>query len=187
MASIGVIFAMLSALTLLPAILFFGRTFWPKRIKYDPETVATEHGIPSQGIWPKIARMIQKRPRVIWSVTTLALLAGVAFIPQLKADGVAQSELVLGASEARDGQEALGEHFPGGSGSPIQVIANEEELDDVANVMLDQSAIEDVSISAKAKWPHVSGIRPSVHLEPAPNQLWLTARVTAAPCPSLDS
>src|SRR5699024_4321441 len=105
--------------------------------------------IPSQGIWPKIARMIQKRPRVIWSVTTLALLAGVAFIPQLKADGVAQSELVLGASEARDGQEALGEHFPGGSGSPIQVIANEEELDDVANVMLDQSAIEDVSISSQ--------------------------------------
>lgn len=150
-ASIGIIFAMLSALTLLPAILFaFGRTaFWPKRIKYDPETVATEHGIPSQGIWPKIARMIQKRPRVIWSVTTLALLAGVAFIPQLKADGVAQSELVLGASEARDGQEALGEHFPGGSGSPIQVIANEEELDDVVNVMLDQSAIEDVSISSQ--------------------------------------
>src|SRR5699024_4480632 len=150
-ASIGIVFAMLSALTLLPAILFaFGRVaFWPKRIKYDPETVAAENGMPSKGIWPKIARMVQKRPRVIWIVTTLVLLAGAAFVPQLKADGVAQSELVLGASEARDGQDALGEHFPGGSGSPVQVIANEDELDDVANVMLDQSAIEDVSISSQ--------------------------------------
>lgn len=148
-ASIGIVFAMLSALTLLPAILFaFGRAaFWPQHIKYDPETVAAEGGLPTQGLWPKIARIVQKRPRVIWIVTTLVLLAGAAFVPQLKAEGVAQSELVLGASEAREGQEALGEHFPGGSGSPIQVITDEEELDQVADVMLGHPNIEDVAIT----------------------------------------
>ncbi|GAA4111040.1 MMPL family transporter [Enteractinococcus coprophilus] len=148
-ASIGIVFAMLSALTLLPAILFaFGRAaFWPKRIKYDPDTVAAEGGLPTQGLWPKIARIVQKRPRVLWTVTTLVLLAGAAFVPQLKAEGVAQSELVLGASEAREGQQALGEHFPGGSGSPIQVIADEEELDQVADVMLGHPNIEDVSVT----------------------------------------
>ena len=40
---------------------------------------------------------------------------------QLKADGVPSSDLVLGASEARDGQEVLAEHFPAGSGSPVYV------------------------------------------------------------------
>ncbi len=148
-ASIGIVFAMLSALTLLPAILFtFGRVaFWPKRIKYDPETVAAEKGIPSKGIWPKVAQMVQKRPRVIWIVTTVVLLAGAAFVPQLKAEGVAQSDLVLGESEARDGQEALGEHFPGGSGSPVQVLADEAELDAVVDVMLAQPVLEDVAIT----------------------------------------
>lgn len=100
-ASIGIVFAMLSALTLLPAILFaFGRTaFWPRRIKYEPALVAEENGMPAKGLWPKVARLVQKRPRTIWIVTTLVLIAGAAAVPQLKADGVAESELILGESE----------------------------------------------------------------------------------------
>lgn len=150
-ASIGIVFAMLSALTLLPAILFaFGRVaFWPRRIKYDPDTVAAENGIPSKGIWPKVARLVQKRPRVIWIITTVVLLAGAAFVPQLKAEGVSQSDLVLGASEARDGQQALGEHFAGGSGSPLQVITDETQFDQAVDVMLAHPVIEDVSITTE--------------------------------------
>ena len=41
-------------------------------------------------------------------------------VTQFKADGVASSDLVLGYSEARDGQEVLAEHFPAGSGSPVR-------------------------------------------------------------------
>ncbi|NWN87761.1 MAG: MMPL family transporter [Micrococcaceae bacterium] len=150
-ASIGIIFAMLSALTLLPAILFaFGRAaFWPRRIKYAPDTVAAEHGVPSNGLWPKVARQVQKRPRAIWIITTLVLLVGAAAATQLKADGVAQSDLVLGASEARDGQVALGEHFPGGSGSPIQVIASQDEQEAVSEVLLAHPEIEEVSITTE--------------------------------------
>ncbi|MDN6638417.1 MAG: MMPL family transporter [Yaniella sp.] len=150
-ASIGIVFAMLSALTLLPAILFaFGRgAFWPKRVKYEPEIVVAEHGIPGEGLWPGVARKVKKRPRTIWIVTTLILLVGAAGATQLKADGVAQSELVLGQSDARDGQEVLGEHFPGGSGSPVQVIAAEDERETVANVLLAHTEIEEVSITAE--------------------------------------
>lgn len=150
-ASIGIVFAMLSALTLLPAILFaFGRTaFWPKRVKYEPDVVAAENGLPAKGLWPRVARTVQKRPRTIWIVTTLVLLVGAVGVTQLKADGVAQSELVLGASEARDGQEALGEHFPGGSGSPIQVISATDERETVADVLLAHPEIEDVSITSE--------------------------------------
>lgn len=150
-ASIGIVFAMLSALTLLPAILFaFGRgAFWPKRVKYEPEIVVAEHGIPGEGLWPGVARKVKKRPRTIWIVATLILLVGAAGATQLKADGVAQSELVLGQSDARDGQEVLGEHFPGGSGSPVQVIAAEDERETVANVLLAHTEIEEVSITSE--------------------------------------
>src|SRR5690625_4518479 len=148
-ASIGIIFAMLSALTLLPAILFaFGRTaFWPRRVRYEPAVVAEENGMPSRGFWPNVARVVQKRPRTIWIVTTLVLLIGAGAATQLKAEGVAQSDLVLGESEARDGQEALGQHFPGGSGSPVQVIAPEDSVENVVSVLHAYQTVDDVTIT----------------------------------------
>ena len=150
-ASIGIVFAMLSALTLLPAILFaFGRTaFWPRRVKYEPEVVAEENGMPSKGFWPNVARLVQKRPRAIWIVTTLVLLVGAAAATQLQAEGVAESELVLGESEARDGQEALGEHFPGGSGSPVQVIVPEDNVENVVSVLENYETIDEVTITTE--------------------------------------
>src|SRR5690606_19403260 len=60
--------------------------------------------------------------------------------------GVPQSELVLGASEARDGQTALGEHFPGGSGSPVQVVVAEADLLNAADIMLAADGIESVAV-----------------------------------------
>lgn len=136
-AAIGIVFAMLAALTLLPAILFaFGRVaFRPKRPKYEPEVVAQEDGMPSSGVWTKVGALVQKYPRRIWVGTLIVLMLGVVAVPQLKADGVAQSELVLGTSAARDGQEALGEHFPGGSGSPVYVVADQDDVSHVMEVL----------------------------------------------------
>lgn len=150
-ASIGIVFAMLSALTLLPAILFaFGKVvFWPKRVHYEPGLGTGEQDIPTKGIWPKVARSVQHRPRVIWLVTAVVLLAGAVGVTQLKAEGVAQSELVLGASEARDGHQALGKHFPGGSGSPVQVVAAEDDMERVADVLLSHDGIEDASVNSQ--------------------------------------
>ncbi|WP_449282989.1 MMPL family transporter [Leucobacter sp.] len=147
-ASIGIVFAMLSALTLLPAILFaFGRSaFWPKRPVYEPEAVAAEGGVPRTGLWHRAGRLISRRPRVVWAVTLVVLLAGAAGVAQLQAQGVAQSELVLGASEARDGQRALGEHFPGGSGSPVSVLAHRDDLQEVADVLLAHPGIDGTSV-----------------------------------------
>ena len=147
-ASIGIVFAMLSALTLLPAILFaFGRAaFWPRRPKFEPDVVAQEGGVPTSGLWVRIGHLIQAKPRVIWIVTTVVLLAGAVGVTQLQAQGVAQSDLVLGASEARDGQNALGEHFPGGSGSPVSVIADSAQLQEIANTLLEADGIDSVAV-----------------------------------------
>src|SRR5690606_30316276 len=105
-AATGIVFAMLAALTLLPALLFaFGRSaYWPRRPKFEPEVVAGEDGIRRTGVWARLSRFIARRPRQIWIVTTLVLLAGAVGVTQLNAVGVPQSDLVLGASEARDGR-----------------------------------------------------------------------------------
>ena len=150
-ASIGIVFAMLSALTLLPSILFaFGRSaFWPLRPKYEPDVVDAEGGMPPKGLWTKLARNVQRRPRLIWILTTIVLLVGALGVTELKATGVPQSDLVLGASEARDGQVALGEHFPGGSGSPVQVVVDENEMDGAVDVLLANDRIDSVSVTAE--------------------------------------
>src|SRR5699024_10515118 len=64
------------------------------------------------------------------------------------ADGVPQSDLVLGSSSARAGQEALGEHFPAGAGSPVQVIVDQEDLQTTADVLRGEDGIASVSVTA---------------------------------------
>ncbi|REJ04823.1 MMPL family transporter [Microbacterium bovistercoris] len=147
-ASIGIVFAMLASLSLLPAILFlFGRaSFWPRRPVYEPEVVEAEDGMPSRGPWAWLAGCIRRRHRPIWIITALVLAVGVLGATQLNASGVPQSDLVLGTSEAREGQQILGEHFPAGSGSPASVIVPEAELQDAADVLLAEDGVEGVSV-----------------------------------------
>lgn len=158
-ASIGIVFAMLAALTLLPAMLFtFGRAaFWPRRPSYEPEIVAAEDGLPSKGLWVRLGSVVRRHARPVWIATTLLLIVGALGVTQLKADGVAQSDLVLTASEARDGQAALSEHFPGGSGSPTYVLADEGELQAIADVLLANPGVDAVAVLSTGS---VSGSAP---------------------------
>ncbi|WP_425280752.1 MMPL family transporter [Leucobacter coleopterorum] len=149
-AAIGIVFAMLSALTLLPALLFaFGRAaYWPRRPHFEPEAVKAENGMPSKGVWHWLAGVIRSHPRKIWIITTVVLAIGALGVTQLNAQGVPQSDLIIGKSEARDGQAALGEHFPGGSGSPAYVITPKDELQQTADTLLDSSGIDSVSVTS---------------------------------------
>lgn len=149
-AAVGIVFAMLAALTLLPALLYaFGRAaFWPRRPRFDAERVSAPRALPQTGLWGGLARGIRARPRLIWVVTTVVLAVGALGLTQLKADGVAASEFVLGESQARDGQVALGEHFPGGSGSPAYVAVAEGDLDRAAEVLLAAEGVDQVSLTS---------------------------------------
>lgn len=149
-ASIGIVFSMLAALTLLPALLYvFGRAaFWPKRPKFEPDVVAAENGLASKGVWAWLAGHITRHPRAIWVATTVLLLVGAALVPQLNASGIPQSDLVIGESQARDGQNVLGEHFPDGSGSPTYIVASDAELFDVAELLLAHPGVDSVSVTS---------------------------------------
>lgn len=150
-AAVGIAFAMLAALTLLPALLLaLGRAaFWPRRPAYDPaaERAGSARG-GERGLWGRVSRAVRTRPRTIWITTAAVLALGCVGITQLQASGVPQSELVLGASEARTGQDRLAEHFPAGSGSPVYVVAPQDELQRAADVLLQEDGIAQVAISA---------------------------------------
>jgi putative drug exporter of the RND superfamily len=119
-AAIGIGTSLLAALTFLPAVLALcGRgAFWPFRPELGsphPETT---------GLWGRVARMVGTKPRLTWVVTTVVLLVGVAFLPQLKASGTAQSDVFLTEVDSVTGQAVVSRHFPGGLGSPAVIVAN---------------------------------------------------------------
>ncbi|MBA8815581.1 RND superfamily putative drug exporter [Microbacterium halimionae] len=150
-ASIGIAFSMLSALTFLPALLaLVGRAaFWPFIPKHGMVAIPDDLTQPVKGLWPRQARFIARHARPVWIICTVVLLAASVGILQLKADGVPTSDLVLGASQARDGQDVLGEHFPGGSGSPAYVIVPENDLAETVTVLDESSGIDAVAVSSE--------------------------------------
>jgi RND superfamily putative drug exporter len=118
--------------------------FWPRRPPFEPDA-APDEIFQRRGPWPRVAAGIRRRPRLTWIVATVVLLAAAAGITQLQADGVAQSDLVLGHSDARQGQAILGDHFPAGSGSPVYVLVDESRMQDAADVLLAADGIGTVS------------------------------------------
>lgn len=150
-ASIGIAFSMLSALTFLPALLALcGRAaFWPFIPKQPLAMIPDDLRQPVKGLWPRQARFVARHARIVWIACTIVLLAGAVGITQLKADGVPTSDLVLGASEARDGQEVLAEHFPAGSGSPVYVIVPEDDLAGTADVLAASDGIDSVAVASE--------------------------------------
>lgn len=154
-ASIGIAFSVLAALTFLPALLaLVGRAaFWPFVPKAGATDLPDDLTQPVKGFWPRQARFVARHARSVWIICTVVLLAASVGVLQLKADGVPASDLVLGVSEARDGQDVLAEHFPGGSGSPVYVMVAEDQLADTVGVLEADSGIEDVVSVVSADSP----------------------------------
>lgn len=146
--AIGIALAVIATLTLLPSLLLvFGRVvFWPRSPKYTPAAITD---VPTTGLWPRIAAFVKKRARPIWITSTVVLLVASAGILQLRADGVAQSDLILGESDARNGQVVIDRHFPGGSGTPAQIIVPENSLEQVASVLENDPGVASVSVRAE--------------------------------------
>ena len=148
-AAIGIAFAMLASLTLLPSLTYLmGRiSYWPRVPRFDPERTDEEQT--HTGVYARAGALVAQRPRRVWISCTILLALGAAFVPTLKADGVPLSSFVLGTSDARTGQEVLSEHFPGGAGSPVYVLTAETNLQTVANRLLSNSGVASVSVVSR--------------------------------------
>lgn len=126
--AIGIVCAMITILTLLPALLLvFGRwIFWPRRPLFDGD----DHVM--SGTWSKVAQIIGRNHRKAWVITGTVLLALAFTSTTLKADGIGTVDTFTGNPESVVGQKLLLKHFPGGEGDPTQVVVSANKLDEVA-------------------------------------------------------
>lgn len=125
--AIGIVCAVLSTLTFLPAVLaLLGRAaYWPARPKPSD---ATAEG---HGVWRRVAAVVDRSPRKVWVSTALVLTAFAAFSPALSSKGVPLDEIFVNDAPSVAAQQTLGEHFPGGSGNPAVIIADAARAEQV--------------------------------------------------------
>lgn len=133
--AIGIVCAVLSTLTFLPAALvLLGRAaYWPAKTGH---TAAAGTGAGTgtgtgHGIWKTVAAVVDRAPRKVWALSLVALLACAAFAPTLNAKGVPLEEVFVNDAPSVAAQQTLSEHFPGGSGNPAVVIADADRIDQV--------------------------------------------------------
>jgi RND superfamily putative drug exporter len=126
--AIGIVCAMITILTLLPALLLlFGRwIFWPRRPLFDGD----DHVM--SGLWSKVGNSIGANPRKAWVISGSVLLIFAFASTTLKADGIGTVDTFTGKPESVVGQKLLETHFPGGEGDPTQVVVTASKLDEVA-------------------------------------------------------
>ncbi|MFG3407442.1 MMPL family transporter [Streptomyces sp. NPDC048142] len=127
--AIGIVCSVLSALTFLPAVLvLLGRTaYWPAKPKPTADMTSGGHGI-----WHRVAALVDRAPRKVWAITLAALIACAAFAPTLTSKGVPLDEIFVNDAPSVAAQEALSEHFPGGSGNPVVIISAADRLTEVS-------------------------------------------------------
>ncbi|MGB4761904.1 MAG: MMPL family transporter [Candidatus Saccharimonas sp.] len=144
---IGIVLAVLSALTFLPAaLLLFGRTaFWPRLPKHSTSQRSHDYRA-NHPVWRKVGDLVGKHPRRLWLGITAVLVVGCLFVPQFRAEGVSQTDLIIGYSEAREGQTVLDRHFPGGSGTPLYVLAPQANQDSIVKLLESDKGIDTVSV-----------------------------------------
>ncbi|MFE7511640.1 MMPL family transporter [Streptomyces sp. NPDC057540] len=125
--AIGIVCAVLSAVTFLPAALvLLGRAaYWPARPK------AAVGGEAAHPAWRRIAALVDRAPRKVWAASLAALLACAAFSFTLDSKGVPLDEIFVNDAPSVSAQQRLSDHFPGGAGNPAVVIADADAADQV--------------------------------------------------------
>jgi len=126
--AIGIVCAMITILTLLPALLLvFGRwIFWPRRPLFDGD----DHVM--SGLWSKVGNGIGRNPRKAWMISASVLLIFAFASTTLKADGIGTVDTFTGNPESVVGQKLLENHFPGGQGDPTQVVVSADKIDQMS-------------------------------------------------------
>mgnify|MGYP003329648338 FL=1 len=139
--AIGIASAMVTVLTFLPALLvIFGRwIFWPKIPKFDDENAQLK------GFWAKVGTTVDKHPRPTALITAVLLVVLAAFSFQLKSNGISTTESFTGTADSVVGQEKLLEHFPGGEGSPVEIIVKEKDVQVVTAKLLATTGVSAVA------------------------------------------
>jgi RND superfamily putative drug exporter len=119
--AMGIALAMLSMLTLLPALLAITgrRAFWPF-VPHVGDTGSDE----THGFWRRIGERVSARPRAVWIATTAGLLVLCLGLTQLNTD-LTQGSSFRDSVDSVAGQELLSQAFPAGANAPTNVIVGD--------------------------------------------------------------
>ena len=118
----GIFMAMLSMLTLLPAMLVIAPrfVFWPRVPREGTGGADAEHGP-----WRRLGDRIARRPRTVWIAAVVVL--GVMCLGLLNFDnGLTSSNGFVEDVEAVEGQELIGQSFPGGASVPTEIVVSDQ-------------------------------------------------------------
>jgi len=139
--AIGIVCAMFTILTLLPALLLiFGRwIFWPRKPLFD----GNDHVM--SGMWSKVGAGVERNPRKAWVVTGSILLLFAFASTTLKTDGLGTIDTFTGNPESVVGQKKLETHFPGGQGDPTQVVFSAARLDQMSTALKGAPGVSEVA------------------------------------------
>ncbi|GAB2570997.1 MMPL family transporter [Kribbella endophytica] len=145
--AIGIAGALISAMTFLPALLLaFGRRiFWPSIPRVDHVHARDQVG--GRKLWGRVSGLVGRSPRKVWALSALALLICGAFLPTFKASGISQEELFLDKVESVTGQEELAKHFDAGAGTPVQILAREDQAAKVVETAMKVDGVATASAS----------------------------------------
>jgi RND superfamily putative drug exporter len=155
--ALGIAMAMVSMLTILPALLtIFGRrAFWPFVPRFGSEGTNETHGA-----WRRVAEWVARGPRRVWAGTTAVLAVMIVGLAFLNSD-LTTGNMFRDEVDSVRGQELLEKGFPAGSNAPTNVLVTDE-----AKLRAVRSAV--------AQAPGVAEISPQVERGPAGAKLEVT-------------
>jgi len=124
-AAMGVALAILSSLSLLPALLvIFGRyAFWP----FVPRFESQDADPAVKGVWRGIAVRLDRRHRPV-AIGVLALLVLLCVCVLSLNTSLTSGNGYRGSVESKLGQQLLAAHFPAGASAPVQIVAGQAKV-----------------------------------------------------------
>ena len=120
--AMAIALAMISMLTMLPALLtvFGRRAFWPFIPRFG--TTGTDE---THGTWRRIAEWVGRGPRRVWVGTTAVLAVLMVGLVQLNGDLTTGNQF-RDQVDSVQGQELVAEGFPAGANAPTNVVVTDE-------------------------------------------------------------
>ena len=129
--AVAIVVTVLVMVTLLPALLvIFGRwMFWPFIPHFGSEEPT------ASGFWARVGNSVSGRPRMVWIGTAAALAVVCLGFLRLDTGGIPSDEQYTTDQDSVTGQAILVDHGLVDASTPIQVVANADQAEDVAAAM----------------------------------------------------
>jgi RND superfamily putative drug exporter len=155
--AMGIAVAMLSMLTILPALLtvFGRRAFWP----FIPR-VGSEGTDETHGVWRRIAEWVARGPRRVWVGTAAVLAVMIAGLAFLNSD-LTSGNMFRNDVDSVQGQDLVEAGFPAGANAPTNVLVSDDSKVDAVRTAVTQA-------------PGVASVSPQAEQGPTGSKLEVT-------------